>query len=141
MSFALGGLANHVFGGGISQNWSELVHLELRRHLVPADKYGLQQPQTKLLENPSDTKLGYFERLAKVSRLADAEVKRKDTSKGGEMTEGKRAELYTSPGGKFIRVDTLPRILAPWRSIRSEQKQSTSSSTTGSFTLAKRSTS
>jgi len=44
--------------------------------------------------------------------------------KGGEMTEEKRAELYTSPGGKFIRADTLPRMLAHWRSMRSAQKQS-----------------
>jgi len=47
-----------------------------------------------------------------------------DTSKGGEMTEEKRAELYTSPGGKFIRADSLPRMLAHWRSMRSAQKQS-----------------
>jgi hypothetical protein len=40
------------------------------------------------------------------------------------MTEGKRAELYTSPGGKFIRSDSLPRILAHWRSMRSAQKRS-----------------
>ena len=42
---------------------------------------------------------------------------------GGEMAEEKRAELYTSPGGKFIRADTLPRILAHWRSFRAPQKQ------------------
>ena len=47
-----------------------------------------------------------------------------DTSKGGEMTEEKQAELYTSPGGKFIRADSLLRILAHWRSLRSAQKQS-----------------
>ena len=40
------------------------------------------------------------------------------------MTEEKRAELYTSPGGKFIRADTLPRVLPHWRSMRSAQKQS-----------------
>jgi hypothetical protein len=40
------------------------------------------------------------------------------------MTDGKRAELYTSPGGKFIRSDSLPRILAHWRSMRSTQKRS-----------------
>ena len=40
------------------------------------------------------------------------------------MIEEKRAELYTSPGGKFIRADTLPRVLAHWRSMRSAQKQS-----------------
>jgi hypothetical protein len=39
------------------------------------------------------------------------------------MTDGKKAELYTSPGGKFIRADTLPRILAHWRSFRAAQKQ------------------
>lgn len=39
------------------------------------------------------------------------------------MTEEKRAELYSSPGGKFIREDTLPRILAHWRSLRPMQKQ------------------
>jgi hypothetical protein len=39
------------------------------------------------------------------------------------MSEEKQAELYTSPGGKFIRADTLPRILAHWRSFRSEQKR------------------
>jgi hypothetical protein len=38
------------------------------------------------------------------------------------MAEDK-AELYTSPGGKFIRADTLPRILAHWRSFRAEQKR------------------
>ena len=31
--------------------------------------------------------------------------------------------MYTSPGGKFIREDTLPRILAHWRSFRSEQRR------------------
>jgi hypothetical protein len=40
------------------------------------------------------------------------------------MTDGKRAELYTSPGGKFIRSDSLSRILAHWRSMRSTQKRS-----------------
>ena len=39
------------------------------------------------------------------------------------MTDEKRAELYTSPGGKFIRADSLSRILAHWRSLRSPQKQ------------------
>jgi hypothetical protein len=39
------------------------------------------------------------------------------------MSEEKRAELYTSPGGRFIRADSLPRILAHWRSLRSLQKQ------------------
>jgi hypothetical protein len=39
------------------------------------------------------------------------------------MTEEKRAELYTNPGGKFIRADTLSRILAHWRSFRPAQKQ------------------
>jgi hypothetical protein len=42
---------------------------------------------------------------------------------GGEMTEEKRAELYTSPGGKFIRADTLSRILAHWRSFKTPQRQ------------------
>jgi len=39
------------------------------------------------------------------------------------MSDEKRAELYTSPGGRFIRADSLPRILAHWRSLRSPQKQ------------------
>jgi hypothetical protein len=39
------------------------------------------------------------------------------------MSNEKRAELYTSPGGRFIRADSLPRILAHWRSLRSPQKQ------------------
>jgi hypothetical protein len=39
------------------------------------------------------------------------------------MTEDKKAALYTSPGGKFIREDTLPRILAHWRSFKSAQKR------------------
>jgi hypothetical protein len=39
------------------------------------------------------------------------------------MAEDKTAELYTNPGGKFIRVDSLPRILAHWRSFRRAQKQ------------------
>ena len=34
------------------------------------------------------------------------------------MNEEKRAELYTNPGGKFIRADTLARVLAHWRSFR-----------------------
>lgn len=38
------------------------------------------------------------------------------------MTEEKRAELYTNPGGKFIRADSLSRILAHWRSFRRAQK-------------------
>lgn len=33
-----------------------------------------------------------------------------------------RAELYSSPGGKFVRADTLPRILAHWGSLRRTQK-------------------
>lgn len=39
------------------------------------------------------------------------------------MTDEKTAELYTSPGGKFIRSDSLPRILAHWRSFRTTQKR------------------
>ena len=39
------------------------------------------------------------------------------------MAEEKTAELYTSPGGRFIRSDTLPRILAHWRSFRSVDKR------------------
>jgi hypothetical protein len=39
------------------------------------------------------------------------------------MADEKKAELYTSPGGKFIRQDTLSRILAHWRSFRQTQKQ------------------
>ncbi len=39
------------------------------------------------------------------------------------MADEKRAELYTSPGGKFIRADTLPRILAHWRSLRRPEKE------------------
>jgi len=39
------------------------------------------------------------------------------------MAEEKRTELYSSPGGKFIRADTLSRILAHWRSFRTPQKQ------------------
>ena len=45
-------------------------------------------------------------------------------AKGGRVTADKQAELYTSPGGKFVRADTLPRVLAHWRSMRSAQKQS-----------------
>jgi hypothetical protein len=40
-----------------------------------------------------------------------------------KMTNEDRAELYTNPGGKFIRADSLPRILAHWRSFRRTQKQ------------------
>jgi hypothetical protein len=43
--------------------------------------------------------------------------------KEGFMTQEKRAELYTSPGGKFIRSDSLPRMLAHWWSFRKIQKQ------------------
>jgi hypothetical protein len=39
------------------------------------------------------------------------------------MSEETRAELYTSPGGRFIRADTLSRILAHWRSLRKTQKE------------------
>jgi hypothetical protein len=39
------------------------------------------------------------------------------------MSEEKRAELYTSPGGRFIRADTLPRILAHWRSLRKTEME------------------
>ena len=39
------------------------------------------------------------------------------------MAEEKTAELYTSPGGRFIRSDTLRRILAHWRSFRSVDKR------------------
>lgn len=49
------------------------------------------------------------------------------------MTEGKRAELYASPGGKFIRSDSLPRIFAHWRSLRSAQKLSHSIKYDGEF--------
>jgi hypothetical protein len=44
-------------------------------------------------------------------------------SEGVKMSEEKTAKLYTSPGGKFIRSDTLSRILAHWRSFRTPQKQ------------------
>jgi hypothetical protein len=43
--------------------------------------------------------------------------------KGSSMMGDKQAELYTSPGGKFLRADTLPSILAHWRSFRAEQKR------------------
>jgi hypothetical protein len=39
------------------------------------------------------------------------------------MADEKRAELYTSPSGKFIRADTLHRILFHWRSFKTAQKQ------------------
>jgi hypothetical protein len=39
------------------------------------------------------------------------------------MSGEKRAELYTNPGGKFIRADSLSRILAHWRSFRPMQKR------------------
>jgi hypothetical protein len=39
------------------------------------------------------------------------------------MSEEIKAELYASPSGKFIREDSLPRILAHWRSFRSKQKR------------------
>jgi hypothetical protein len=41
---------------------------------------------------------------------------------GATMADEKRAELYTNPGGKFIRADSLSRILAHWRSFRTPQK-------------------
>jgi hypothetical protein len=47
MSFALGGLANHVYGGGIPQNWSDLVHLELRHQI---DGAFLQKPSRERRE-------------------------------------------------------------------------------------------
>jgi hypothetical protein len=39
------------------------------------------------------------------------------------MNEEKQAELYTSPGGKFVRSDSLRRMLAHWHSFRFSQKQ------------------
>jgi hypothetical protein len=39
------------------------------------------------------------------------------------MADEKRAELYANPGGRFIRVDSLPRILAHWRSLQVSKKQ------------------
>jgi hypothetical protein len=42
---------------------------------------------------------------------------------GAAMTEEKRAELYTNPGGKFIRADTLSRILAHRCSLRRAQRR------------------
>ena len=39
------------------------------------------------------------------------------------MNEEKQAELYTSPGGKFVRSDSLRRVLAHWHSFRLSQKQ------------------
>jgi hypothetical protein len=39
------------------------------------------------------------------------------------MSDDKKAELYTSPGGKFIRSDSLPRILARWHSFRATQRR------------------
>lgn len=62
--------------------------------------------------------------LTQRSRLADAEVKRTKSQGADMITDDKQAELYTSPGGKFIRADTLPRVMAHWRSMRSAQKQS-----------------
>ena len=40
------------------------------------------------------------------------------------MPEENTAQLYTSPGGKFIRSDSLPRTLAHWRSIRTNKTRS-----------------
>ena len=55
------------------------------------------------------------------------------------MADEKRAELYTSPGGKFIRADTLPRLLAHWRSFRNQQSKPTAAVTqaikTGEHTI------
>ena len=39
------------------------------------------------------------------------------------MNEEKQAELYTSPGGKFVRSDSLRRMHAHWHSFRLSQKQ------------------
>jgi hypothetical protein len=46
----------------------------------------------------------------------------KGEKRGAKMTEERRAELYTNPGGRFIRADSLSRILAHWRSFRPAQK-------------------
>jgi hypothetical protein len=50
-------------------------------------------------------------------------IAKPERQNGAKMTEDKRAELYTNPGGKFIRADSLSRILAHWRSFRTTQKQ------------------
>jgi hypothetical protein len=39
------------------------------------------------------------------------------------MDEEKRAELYASPGGRFVRADSLTRMLAHWRSLRKAEKE------------------
>jgi hypothetical protein len=42
---------------------------------------------------------------------------------GVKMADNKRAELYTNPGGKFIREDSLSRMIAHWQSLRPMQKR------------------
>ena len=39
------------------------------------------------------------------------------------MADAKKAELYANPGGRFIRADSLPRILEHWRSLQLSKKQ------------------
>jgi hypothetical protein len=39
------------------------------------------------------------------------------------MGEEKRAELYASPGSRFVRADSLTRMLAHWRSLRKTEKE------------------
>jgi hypothetical protein len=46
-----------------------------------------------------------------------------DFLQGAEMDEEKRAELYASPGGRFVRADSLTRMLAHWRSLRKTEKE------------------
>ena len=60
--------------------------------------------------------------------MVAAHLQRRGDGAGGRngytRMEKKQAELYTNPGGKFIRADCLPTILAHWRSFRRPQKQS-----------------
>jgi hypothetical protein len=51
-----------------------------------------------------------------------------------KMSEEKRAELYSSPGGRFIRADTLPRILDTGARFGKFKRKSTSQNMRANFT-------
>jgi hypothetical protein len=49
------------------------------------------------------------------------------------MSEEKRAELYSSLGGRFIRADTLPRILDTGARFGKFKRKSTSQNMRANF--------
>ena len=83
-----------------------------------------QRPVLRFMNNHSVTTLG---RSGK-----------REATKGRKMADEKRAELYTSPGGKFIRADTLPRMPLTGDLLGHHRSRATSSGTTANSTSAKK---